>query len=58
MQFLRGFVNRLVTAFLLVLMASAAASAANVVVEGNHRVDAETVRSYFTGIDQATTTRR
>ncbi|WP_131117706.1 outer membrane protein assembly factor BamA [Lichenihabitans psoromatis] len=55
MQFLRGFLNRL--AFITVLSVMIAgitlpASAASIVVEGNRRVDAETVRSYFTGADQ------
>jgi outer membrane protein insertion porin family len=55
MHLLRGFLNRLaVLAFLTVLSAGFAshASAETITVEGNHRVDAETVRSYFTGQDK------
>ena len=52
MRFLRGFLNRLAMVALLTLATGAVASAASIVVEGNRRVDAETVRSYFTGIDQ------
>ncbi len=56
MRFLRGFLTRL--AFSVAVLACIAgfvapAAAAAIVVEGNHRVDAETVRSYFTGQDQA-----
>jgi outer membrane protein insertion porin family len=60
MQFIRGFLGKLVVAACLVFgvlgaLAPAAAQtpAQSIVVEGNHRVDSETVRSYFTGTDQA-----
>ena len=55
MQFLRGFLNRfLMVALLSVMVAgvTSAASAQSIVVEGNHRVDSDTVRSYFTGADK------
>ncbi len=52
MRFLRGLLNRLAFAALLAASVSGVASAANVVVEGNHRVDAETIRTYLAGADQ------
>ncbi len=52
MQFLRGFMNRLVLAIALCAAVPAAAFAAEIVVEGSHRVDADTIRSYFTGVDK------
>ncbi len=55
MQFLRGFLNRALIVTMLSIMvagASSTASAESIVVEGNHRVDADTVRSYFTGADK------
>ena len=56
MHFTRGLLSRLVTiaAFAVALASFApAANAQNVTVTGNRRVDAETVRSYFTGTDEA-----
>ncbi len=56
MRFIRGFLTGLALA---IVMAAGVASfvapavAAPIVVEGNRRVDAETVRSYFKGEDQA-----
>ena len=52
MRFIKGFLARLA---LLVAVATVAipASAAQIVVEGNRRVDAETIKSYFKGEDQA-----
>jgi outer membrane protein insertion porin family len=56
MLFTRGLLSRLarraVLAAALALVAPAA-FAQNVSVTGNHRVDTETVKSYFTGTDQA-----
>ena len=52
MQFTRGLQNRLLSATILAASAVTlvpAAYAQNVVVQGNRRVDAETVRSYFSG---------
>lgn len=59
MRFLRGFLTR--SAFALCLAAcvlspvfqAQAAPGSNIVVEGNRRVDADTVRAYFTGTDEA-----
>ncbi len=60
MQFFRGFLGGLLVAALLAfgVLGSASpvfAQAQNpaIVVEGNHRVDADVVRSYFKGTDQA-----
>jgi outer membrane protein insertion porin family len=60
MQFIRGFLGRLVIAACLafsVLGVSspvlAQVSPQSIVVQGNNRVDADTVRSYFAGTDQA-----
>jgi outer membrane protein insertion porin family len=56
MHFIRGYVGRLVLAACLafgVVGVSSAAYAQTVVVEGAHRVDPDTVRSYFGGTDQA-----
>jgi outer membrane protein insertion porin family len=56
MHFLRGYFGRLILAACLVFGVAGASSAAfaqTVVVEGVHRVDPATVRSYFTGTDQA-----
>lgn len=39
------------------LLASSAAFAQNVVVQGNRRVDTETIRSYFNGVDMNTAVR-
>ncbi|WP_395665957.1 outer membrane protein assembly factor BamA [Methylocella sp.] len=54
MQFLRPLSNRLRLAVVAVILAGGVlpAAAATVVVRGNHRIDAETVQSYFTGDDQ------
>ena len=55
MQFLRGFLNRLAMVAMLSVMVAGSpsiASAESIIVEGNHRVDAETVRSYLTGADK------
>ena len=55
MRFLRGFLTRLALAVAVVACVAAPAlpaSAAQIVVEGNHRVDAETIRSYFKGEDE------
>ena len=55
MRFFAGLLNRLVFAAVLVAglaALSAPASAQNVVVQGNRRVDTETIRSYFTGTTQ------
>ena len=54
MKFRQGLMSRSALAVLLVagvLAAPTSASAETVVVEGNHRVDAETIRSYFAGGD-------
>jgi outer membrane protein insertion porin family len=55
MQFIRGQFFRWLFALVLVspLFAVLPASAAVVSVEGNHRVDNETISSYFTGTDPA-----
>ncbi len=55
MQLKRGHLFRWLLAVLLVapLLATAPALAAGVVVEGNIRVDTETIESYFTGSDPA-----
>jgi outer membrane protein insertion porin family len=60
MQFIRGFLGRLVILACVAFgvwgvnsPASAQVSPQSIVVEGNHRVDADTVRSYFAGTDQA-----
>ncbi|MEY3552854.1 MAG: hypothetical protein RL735_1202, partial [Pseudomonadota bacterium] len=56
MQFTRVFKNRLATATFLVaagITVAGPAFAQSVVVQGNRRVDAETIRSYFTSTDQA-----
>jgi outer membrane protein insertion porin family len=56
MHFLRGYFGRLILAACLVFGVagvSASAHAQTVVVEGAHRVDTATIRSYFTGTDQA-----
>jgi outer membrane protein insertion porin family len=58
MHFIRGFLGRLVVAACLAFgvfsgVSPAFAQVQNIVVEGNHRVDVDTVRSYFTGTDQA-----
>ena len=59
MRFLRGFLTRLAFALCLVASVSSpvfqahAAPGSNIVVEGNRRVDADTVRAYFTGTDEA-----
>ena len=56
MRFFRGFLTRLAFAVALAVSVAgvaAPASAATIIVEGNHRVDAETVKTYFTGDDQA-----
>src|SRR5271157_3159597 len=54
MKFRQGLMSRSALAVLLVagaLAAPTAASAETIVVEGNHRVDSETIRSYFSGGD-------
>ncbi len=55
MRFIRGQLFRwfLAVALLAPLLASVPALAANVAVEGNHRVDSETIESYFAGTDPA-----
>ncbi|HEX4768958.1 MAG TPA: outer membrane protein assembly factor BamA [Lichenihabitans sp.] len=56
MRFLRGFLTRLALVAAMaggILAFSLPASAANVVVEGNRRVDAATIRTYFQGDDPA-----
>lgn len=55
MRFDRGHLFRWLLAVLLVapFLATAPARAAGVEVEGNHRVDSETIGSYFTGSDPA-----
>ncbi len=55
MHFERGHLLRWLLAFLLVapLFASVPAFAAGVEVEGNQRVDSETIESYFTSADPA-----
>lgn len=56
MQFTRGFRNRLASATFLVaagMVAASPAIAQSVVVKGNRRVDAETIRSYFSSTNPA-----
>jgi outer membrane protein insertion porin family len=55
MQLKRGHLFRWLLAVLLVapILAAAPAFAAGVIVEGNQRVDSETIGSYFTGSDPA-----
>lgn len=62
MQFFRGFLGGLLVAAFLALgllgstspaMAQAQSPSQAIIVEGNHRVDADTVRSYFKGTDRA-----
>jgi outer membrane protein insertion porin family len=59
MQFFRGFLAGVVVAACVALgvlgggSQAMAQSASTIIVEGNHRVDADIVRSYFTGTDQA-----
>ena len=60
MHFIRGYVGRLILAACLVFGVAGVTSAAHaqvpaqaIVVEGAHRVDADTIRSYFSGTDQA-----
>jgi outer membrane protein insertion porin family len=62
MQFIRGFLGGLVFAACLAFGVLGSASPASaqaqaqsqaIIVEGNHRVDSDTVRSYFSGTDQA-----
>jgi outer membrane protein insertion porin family len=55
MQFIRGQLIRWLLALVLVspLLAAIPAAAAVVSVQGNHRVDSETISSYFTGTDAA-----
>lgn len=55
MRFIRGQLFRWFLAVLIAtpLLASLPALAANVIVEGNHRVDSETIASYFAGTDPA-----
>ncbi len=55
MQFIRGQFFRWLIALVLVspLFTALTASAAVVSVEGNHRVDNDTISSYFTGTDPA-----
>jgi outer membrane protein insertion porin family len=58
MMFTRGLLHRaLLAAFLLVSLSftvpvAQAQTSGQIVVEGNHRVDADTIRSYFTGTPQ------
>ncbi|WP_026607602.1 outer membrane protein assembly factor BamA [Methylocapsa acidiphila] len=56
MQFMRRFLNRFVATALAVACLAALASGAaaeGVSVQGNKRIDSETIASYFTGSDQA-----
>ena len=60
MQFIRGYVGRLILAACLVFGVAGVTSAVqaqvsnqSIVVEGAHRVDPDTIRSYFSGTDQA-----
>ncbi|HLH47869.1 MAG TPA: outer membrane protein assembly factor BamA [Roseiarcus sp.] len=62
MQFFRGFLGGLLVAAFLALgllgsaspaVAQAQSPSQAIIVEGNHRVDADTVRSYFKGTDRA-----
>ena len=59
MRFLRGFLTRFAFALCLAacvispVLHAHAAPGSNIVVEGNRRVDADTVRAYFTGTDEA-----
>jgi outer membrane protein insertion porin family len=56
MQLTRGLLQRLIVAAFLMVGLFAylpSASAQTVVVQGNQRVDSETIRSYFTGTDEA-----
>ncbi len=60
MRCFRGFLTRFAFALCLaacvlspVVQAQAAAPGSNIAVEGNRRVDADTVRAYFTGTDEA-----
>jgi outer membrane protein insertion porin family len=55
MQFIRGQLFRWLLALVLVspLLATMPAAAAVVSVQGNHRVDSETISSYFTATDAA-----
>ncbi|HEY1736594.1 MAG TPA: outer membrane protein assembly factor BamA, partial [Methylovirgula sp.] len=54
MKFFKGHFFRLVLLFTLLLPVLAApAYAASVEIEGNQRVDTETIQSYFTGTDPA-----
>jgi outer membrane protein insertion porin family len=55
MHVYKGFLSRLVLAALVVstmLFLIPAAQAQSVVVEGNRRIDVETIKSYFTGSDE------
>ena len=55
MQFFRGLLSRLAILTVLSVMIAGVvtpASAESIIVEGNHRVDADTVRGYFTGADK------
>ena len=59
MRFLRGCLTRLAFALCLVAgvlgpnaLAVAAVPASAIVVEGNHRVDGDTIRTYFQGTDE------
>ncbi len=59
MRFLRGFLTRLAFALCLASFvlspnsfAQAAVPASSIAVEGNHRVDADTIRTYFQGTDE------
>jgi outer membrane protein insertion porin family len=55
MQFFKGHFFRLLLLFALLVptVMAAPAYAASIEIEGNQRVDSETVRSYFTGTDPA-----
>ena len=60
MRFLRGCLTRLAFALCLAAcvlgpnsFAQAAGSASNIAVEGNSRVDADTIRTYFKGSDES-----
>ncbi len=53
MQFMTGLLKRLALAMIIASSAVSAVWAENISVRGNSRTDAETIRSYFSGTDQA-----
>jgi outer membrane protein insertion porin family len=55
MHFNKGFLGRLIVAFVFVTTMACivpAAQAQSIVVEGNRRIDVETIKSYFSGSDE------